>query len=222
MNEEGEVEQSGNVARASAKAGKVDKEPVIHLPAGVVPLSNNSRRSEIIAMMPLFNAPGLDPSWVEPDELKVQEFFDTLHEAYIADEPWLVQDTSQEELDYITARLREARLAEESARLAVEAGSAGGMEDNAAAAEEERELAQWVESAGEASNAGTGAPLIEYVVDESSEEEAETVDPPATGRGRVLRRASSGKPVRPGRAAQPQQTQEGSTRQTRDAAARSW
>ena len=41
-------------------------------------------------MMPLFNAHGLDPNWVKPDELVVQEFFDTLHEIYITDEPWLI------------------------------------------------------------------------------------------------------------------------------------
>ena len=44
------------------KAGKVDKEPVLKLPAGMVPLSNNSHRNEIIDMMPLFNAHGLDPN----------------------------------------------------------------------------------------------------------------------------------------------------------------
>ena len=50
--------------------------------------------------------------------------------------------------------------------------------------------------------------------------EVETVDPPVTGRGRVLRRASSGEPVRPGRAVLPQQTQEAYVRQTRAVAAR--
>ena len=58
----GEVERSGKLARAAVKAGKVDKEPVFKLPAGVVPLRNNSRRNEIIAMTPLFNAHGLDPN----------------------------------------------------------------------------------------------------------------------------------------------------------------
>ena len=51
-------------------------------------------------------------------------------------------------------------------------------------------------------------------------EEAEAVDPPVTGRGRVLRRATSGEPVRPGRAVQPRQAQEGSARQTRAAPAK--
>ena len=47
----------------------------------------------------------------------------------------------------------------------------------------------------EAGSAGTGAPLIEDVVDEPSEEEVEAANPPTTGRGQVLRRASSGEPV---------------------------
>ena len=42
---DGEVEQTGKVARAAAKAGKVLKGPLIRLPMGVVPLCNNSRRS---------------------------------------------------------------------------------------------------------------------------------------------------------------------------------
>ena len=72
-----------------------------------------------------------------------------------------------------------------------------------------------------ASSAGTEAPLVEDVVGESSSEEAETAGPtPATGRGRVLRRASSGEPVRPGRAARPQLTLEGSGRHTRAAKAK--
>nr|XP_020153498.2 uncharacterized protein LOC109738805 [Aegilops tauschii subsp. strangulata] len=94
------------------------------------------------------------------------------------------------------------------------------MEDKAAAEAEKKELTQWAEAAGEASSTGTGAPLIEDVVGESSSEEAVVVDPPATGRGRVLRRATSGEPVRPGRAAQPRQAQEISARQTRAAAAK--
>ena len=44
------------------------------------------------------------------------------------------------------------------------------------------------------------------------------VDPPSTGRGRVLRWATSGKPVRPGKAAQLRQAQERSAHQTRAAA----
>ena len=128
----------------------------------------------------------------------MQEFFDSLAEVYVRNEPLLIQDTTQGELDYIAARVAEAELARQ-------AGSAGGMEDEVAAAAEEKELAQWSKSAGEVSSAGTRAPLIKDVPDESSEDEVEAVDPPATGRGRVLQRATSGEPVRPGRAVQPQQ-----------------
>ena len=61
VNRDGEAERSGKAARAAAKAGKVAKGPLFKLPAGVVPLSNNSRRNDIITMMPDFNAHGLDP-----------------------------------------------------------------------------------------------------------------------------------------------------------------
>lgn len=136
-----------------------------------------------------------------------------MHEGYVTDEPQLIQDNTQEELDYITAKAVEADLAKE-------AGSTGGVEDKAMTEAEENELAQWAEVAGEASSASTGARLVEDVVDESSEEEAEAVDPPAMGRGRVLRRATFGEPVWPGRVGQPRQAQEASARQTGAAAAK--
>ena len=44
---DGEVERTGKAARAATKAGKVLKGPLFKLPAGVVPLCNNSRRSKI-------------------------------------------------------------------------------------------------------------------------------------------------------------------------------
>ena len=134
VNRDGEVEQSGKAAKAAAKAGKVAKGPLLKLTAGVVPLSNNSRRSDIIAMMPEFNAHGLVPNWDEPPEDQVQEFFDTLEEKYVTAESRLVQDTTQAELDYIAARAVEAELARE-------AGSTGGVEDKVAAIAEEKELA---------------------------------------------------------------------------------
>ena len=61
----------------------------------------------------------------------MQEFFDNLSEKYVHAEPLLIQDTTQVELDYIAARAVEAELAKE-------AGSAGGVEDKAAAAAEEK------------------------------------------------------------------------------------
>ena len=58
------------------------------------------------------------------------------------------------------------------------------MEDKAATATEEEELARWAAAAGEASSTGTEAPLVEDVVGESSWEEAGTAGPtPAMGRG---------------------------------------
>ena len=51
-------------------------------------------------------------------------------------------------------------------------------------AAEEEELARWAVAAGRANSAGTEAPLVEDVTDESSEEEAESTSPtPAVGRG---------------------------------------
>ena len=59
---DGKVERTGKTARAAAKVGKDLKGPFLKLPAGVVPLCNNSRRSEIIAMMLYCNAHGPVPS----------------------------------------------------------------------------------------------------------------------------------------------------------------
>ena len=146
----------------------------------------------------------------------MQQFFDTLQEGYVnADaERLLVQDTTQAEPDYIATRAREAQLAEE-------ANSAGGVEDKAVTVAEEEELARWAAAAGGASSAGTEAPLVEDVTGESSDEEVKTAGPtPAMGRGRVMRRASSGEPIWPSRAARPQLTLEGSGRHTRAAAAK--
>ena len=68
VNHDGKVERSGKAAKAAAKAGKVAKGPLFGLPAGVVPLSNNSCRNDIIAMMPEFKMHGLVPTWAEPPE----------------------------------------------------------------------------------------------------------------------------------------------------------
>ena len=87
-------------------------------------------------------------------------------------------------------------------------------------AAEDKELTGWVESAVEASSVGAGAPLVEDVVEESTEGEAEADDPPAPGRRRFLCQAGSGEPVRPGRAVSRQQVQEQSVRQMRAAAAK--
>ena len=52
----------------AAKAGKVIKGPLFGLPAGVVPLSNNSRKTDIIAMMPDCNVHGPVQNWAPPLE----------------------------------------------------------------------------------------------------------------------------------------------------------
>ena len=95
---------------------------------------------------------------------------------------------------YIAAR-------EEEAALAGEAGSLDTVEDEADVAAEEKEFAEWTGSTGEPSGAGAGVPLVEEVVEESAEEETKADDSSAPGRKRVLRWASSGEPVQPGRTA---------------------
>ena len=131
MNREGKVERSGK----AVKAGKVVKGPLFGLPAGVVPLSNNSCQTDISAMMPDCNAHGPVQNWAPPPEEQVEEIFHSLAEIYVRKEPLLIQDTTQAELDYIADRAGEAELARQ-------AGSAGSVEDEAAAAAEEKELAQ--------------------------------------------------------------------------------
>ena len=110
MGRDGEVERTGKAARAAATVGKAIKGPFFKLPAGVVPLCSNSRRSEIIATMPDSNAHGPVPSWKEPKVEDVQQFFDALIEVYVNANAkrWLIMDTTQAELDYITTRAREA------------------------------------------------------------------------------------------------------------------
>nr|XP_020151684.1 uncharacterized protein LOC109736877 [Aegilops tauschii subsp. strangulata] len=92
-------------------------------------------QAAILEMMLVFNAHGLDPCWVEPSAREVQQSIDNLSEGNDHDEPLLVEDTIQAEIDYIAARVAEAQLA-------MEAGGAGGVEDEANTAAEERELAQ--------------------------------------------------------------------------------
>ena len=104
----------------------------------------------------------------------------------------------------------------------MEAGSAGGVEDKASMAAEEEELTRWAVASGEVSSADTGSSLVEDATDESSGEEEDVAagSMPTRGRGRVPRRAGSGEPVRPDRAARPQLNLEGSGRHTRATAAK--
>nr|XP_040249570.1 nucleolar and coiled-body phosphoprotein 1-like [Aegilops tauschii subsp. strangulata] len=171
--------------------------------------------------MPDLNAHGLDPNWVEPDDLQVQSFFNTLHERYVTEEPQLIQDTSPAELDYMATRVAEAQRAAEEAALAEAAGSAGGVEDKAVTTAEEEELARWARAAVEVSNASTGAPLVEDAGDgPSGEEEEDGAGNPSAPRRRRLRRATSSGPVRPVEAARRPRSPVEPVRQAKAAAAK--
>nr|XP_040244081.1 uncharacterized protein LOC109741338 [Aegilops tauschii subsp. strangulata] len=115
--------------------------------------------------MPEFNAHGHVRTWAKPPEDQVQEFFDTLEEKYVRTEPRLVQDTTQAELDYSAAMAVEAELGKE-------AGSAGGVEDKATVAAEEKELAQWAESAGEANAPSVDREDIDTVIEDVAKDAA--------------------------------------------------
>ena len=143
-------------------------------------------------MMPVLNAHSLGPTWAEPEAELVQEFFDILLVRYVRDEPQLIRDTTEEELAYIAARAGDAALAEG-------ADSLGTVKDEVDVAVEERKFAEWTGAVGGSSGARAGVPLIEDVVEETAKEETKADDPPAPKRKCVLRRASSGEPVRPGR-----------------------
>ena len=76
------------------------------LPAGVVPLCNNSSRDRICAMMPLCDSHGIAPTWQEPAGDVVQQFFDSLVEVAVnADEKKLLtRDTTEQEMERIATR----------------------------------------------------------------------------------------------------------------------
>ena len=117
-----------------------------------------------------------------------------MSERYVRDEPQLIRDTTEEELAYIAARAEEASLAEE-------AGSLGTVEDEAEGDEEEKKFLEWAGPTREISGAGARVPLREEVAEESAKEGSDTDEPSAPKKKRVLRRAGSGEPVRPGSAA---------------------
>ena len=64
-------------------------------------------------MMPLCDSHGIDPTWQEPAEDAVQEFFDNLEEVLIRsdEKKGLTQDTTDKEMAYIATRLEEAAAA---------------------------------------------------------------------------------------------------------------
>ena len=76
------------------------------LPQGVVPLCNNSQLDRIRAMMPECDSHGIIPTWQEPSDDVVQQFFDDLVEVAVrADEQRLLtRDTTDDEMRYIATR----------------------------------------------------------------------------------------------------------------------
>ena len=99
------------------------------LPASIIPMCNNFALTSVIAMMPVFNAHGLDQTWAKLDAARVQEFFDSLSERPIHEEPHLICDTTAEEVAYIASRAEEAALV-------TAAGSISFLESEARAEED--------------------------------------------------------------------------------------
>ena len=121
------------------------------LPRGVVPLCNNSSLDCIRAMMPLCDSHGIVPTWQEPADDVVQEFFDGLVEVPVrADEQKsLTRDTTDEELQRIATRAEEDE--------AAAAASAFGFTMEEAEAAEAANLAERAEFIGEEETAGSEA-----------------------------------------------------------------
>ncbi|XBH82554.1 hypothetical protein VPH35_071183 [Triticum aestivum] len=139
-----------------------DHPELFRLPQGVVPLCNNSSLDRIRAMMPLCDSHGIVPTWQEPADDVVQEFFDGLVEVPVrADEQRsLTHDTTEEELQCIATRLEEATAA-------AAAGEFGFTVEEAEAAEaaEAASLAEREELAGEGELAGPEAESSEPAED---------------------------------------------------------
>nr|XP_020184739.1 translation initiation factor IF-2-like [Aegilops tauschii subsp. strangulata] len=188
------IDKPGKASKKKAGKKKADKAEEVDkpfkLPAAVVPMCNNSAQTSIIAMMPVFDAHGLDQTWAEPDAARVQEFFNSLSERPICEEKQLVHDTTDEEVAYIANMAEEAALAE--------AASSAGFQESEAGAEED--FAEQVESTGERSGTATGGPSAEEADKEAADdtdEEESPEEPPVQGRRkRVLRQSGSSEPVR--------------------------
>ena len=86
---------------------------VFRLPGGVVPLCNNSSLDRIRSMMPLCDSHGIVPTWQEPADAIMQEFFDGLVEVPVrADEQKsLTRDTTDDEMQRIATGLEEVAAA---------------------------------------------------------------------------------------------------------------
>jgi hypothetical protein len=130
--------------------------------------------------MPMFNAHGLDATWVEPSKEQAQTFFNNLSERAVQEETGLVRATTDEEVAYIATRVEELNLA-------AEAGDVGFTEWETSDAEVvlEEDPAGKDKAAGEQS--GTAA---KNSSDEDATKEQTQEEPPAPKRAkRVLRKA---------------------------------
>ena len=128
-----------------------DHPEVFRLPKRVVPLCNNPALSRIRAMMPLCDSHGIDPTWQEPADEAVQEFFDNLEETPICSDEknGLTRDTTDKEMAYIATRPEEAAAA-------AAAGEFGFTPEEADAAKA-ASLAERGEFVGEGEPAGQDA-----------------------------------------------------------------
>ena len=83
------------------------------LPRGVVPLCNNSALDRIRAMMPLCDSHGIVPTWQEPADDVVRDFFDGLVEVPVRpdEQKSLTRDTTDAKMQRIATRLEEAAAA---------------------------------------------------------------------------------------------------------------
>jgi hypothetical protein len=134
----------------------------------------------------MFNAHGLDATWVEPSTEQAQKFFDDLSKRAIREETNLVRATTVEEVAYIATRMEEANLA-------AEAGSVGFTEWETSDAEVilEEDPTREDKAAGEQSGAAA-----ESSSDEDAAEERPQEEPLAPKKAkRVLRKAASGVPA---------------------------
>ena len=166
---------------------KRDPQHPLTLPRGVIPLCNNSSLDRIRAMMPLCDSHGIAPTWQEPADDIVQEFFDSLVEVPIRpdEQKSLTRDTTDNEMQRIATRLKEVAAA-------VAAGEFGFTMEEAEAAEaaslaEREEFTGEEELAGpeaEASEPGEGEPVGPEPSDSLPQAE-----PPAPPRRRLRKAA---------------------------------
>ena len=130
---------------------KRDPQHPFMLPRSVIPLCNNSSLDRIRAMMPLCDSHGIVPTWQEPADDVVRDFFDGLVEVPVRSDKQksLTRDTTDAEMQRIATR-------REDAAAAAAAGEFGFTVEEAEAAEA-ASLAEREELAGEGELVGPEA-----------------------------------------------------------------